>query len=75
MQDHWGYETESKPDIVEVVRCRDCRWGRYDELLHVYWCQGITRDADFFCKFGERGESNLFTDADAMKLLERGEQQ
>lgn len=24
MMDHWGYENEQKPDIVEVVRCRNC---------------------------------------------------
>ena len=42
------------PDIVEVVRCRNCRWGHYDDLLNVYWCDGVAHTDDFFCANGRK---------------------
>ena len=57
--DHWGYEKEQQPDIVEVIRCKYCdhwrhkfdddRFGECD-IGHGY----IGRD--FFCAAGERRE-------------------
>ena len=56
MKDHWGYDNEKKPDIVEVVRCKDCK------CMHIYeddtwWCEELEReiiDPFWFCKDGER---------------------
>ena len=67
MKDHWGYETESKPDIVEVVRCRNCRWGHYDDLLNVYWCDEVAHTDDFFCAIGERISNEALNGATVRK--------
>jgi len=53
-KDHWGYDKENKPDIVEVVRCRNCVYGHYDRILCLYWCGGVPHSADFFCAMGKR---------------------
>lgn len=43
----------------EIVRCKECRWGRYDELLNVYWCDETAHTDDFYCANGrEKGEQN-----------------
>ena len=55
-KDHWGYEKEEKPDIVEVVRCKYCRWGQPDVLLNIYWCDGTPHDKDFFCANGRKAD-------------------
>lgn len=58
MKDHWGYENEEKPDIVEVVRCRDCKHYAGDGM---YCANDIIVKWDyFFCYDGERedDESN-----------------
>lgn len=68
MKDHWGYDNEKKPDIVEVVRCKDCRWwdkkdgdyGYCHAAKHGYfskhWEISIYRTykSDFYCADGER---------------------
>lgn len=65
MQDHWGYETESKPDIVEVVRCKDCKhWDdvpadeTQDHECHLIDGNKnkirIVTPSDWFCPQGER---------------------
>ena len=54
-----------KPDLVEVVRCKDCVW--YDERRPyangntLYECRNIERflPPDFFCKDGERRTNEL----------------
>ena len=54
--DHWGYEKEQQPDIVEVIRCKYC--DHWDKKTHVCdrnrlferWAE------DDFCSFGERRE-------------------
>lgn len=45
-------------DVVDVVRCADCKWSQYDELFHSYWCEGCHVDADFFCANGKRKEND-----------------
>ena len=45
-----------KSDLVEVVRCKDCRWYLED----VEWCYEMSTDMceNDFCNYGERkGES------------------
>lgn len=54
MKDHWGYDKEQKPDIVEVVRCKNCIYSHYDSVLGFYWCDGVPHNADFFCASGDR---------------------
>lgn len=57
-------ETE-KEDLVEVVRCKDCRWyeNRYGEVCHnPRYGDGHANysppyvDEEYFCKDGERSE-------------------
>ena len=66
MKDHWGYDNEKKPDIVEVVRCKDCK----HYVIHVLfghrqgWCERLCdefdkslargTEEDDFCSRGER---------------------
>jgi hypothetical protein len=42
----------TKVDMVEVVRCKDCRW--YDE--RIYFCNNcnLPREQTFFCADGKR---------------------
>ena len=48
-------------DVVEVVRCKDCRYKRLetsDEGTSYYWCVnarvGLSVDEDNYCCWGER---------------------
>lgn len=47
-------------DVVQVVRCKDCRKCSYDPLFNYYWCNltlGTRRvKSDDFCSYGERKE-------------------
>ncbi len=65
MKDHWGYDNEKKPDIVEVVRCKDCkRWDgvpadeTQDHECHLFDGNEekirIATPSDWFCPAGER---------------------
>ena len=44
-------------DVVQVVRCKDCKHHAYDEIFSCYWCEypGRVRDTtpDGFCEKGE----------------------
>ena len=50
-----------KPDLVEVIRCKDCRawgkspWGKFK----VGWCMihGCHRDPDYFCASAKKRET------------------
>lgn len=59
------WEETEKEDLVEVVRCKDCRHQRfYINDKESFHCDksGIVNmhiddgDGDFFCKYGERKE-------------------
>ena len=69
MKDHWGYDNEKKPDIVEVVRCKDCRWWDKRDGANYGYCHAAkhghfskhweisiyrTYQPDFYCADGER---------------------
>lgn len=45
-------------DVVEVVRCKDCKHIRTDNVFGGSWCQfpGIFKGVkeNFFCAYGER---------------------
>ena len=44
-------------DVVQVVRCRNCKHRTYDEIFSSFWCEypGRVRDTtpDGFCEKGE----------------------
>ena len=44
-------------NVVQVVRCKDCKHHAYDEIFSCYWCEypGRVRDTtpDGFCEKGE----------------------
>lgn len=47
-------------DVVEVVRCKDCRHRIYDESRNMYYCEmyygmGSVRDNNY-CNYGERAD-------------------
>lgn len=41
-------------DAEPVVRCKDCKYSRKDELWHMRWCKGLTVKDEHFCADGER---------------------
>ena len=45
-------------DVVEIVRCKDCKYGRYDIADRGMYCgrKNVTMDTyeDDFCSYGER---------------------
>ena len=45
-------------DVVEVVRCKDCKRYRHDDVFHRWYCSiGMTKRAtskDDYCSWGER---------------------
>ena len=49
-------------DVVEVVRCRDCKYATYDKSIDSYDCHFWSGDRDQyteandFCSYGERAE-------------------
>ena len=45
-------------DVVEVVRCKDCRyWNNKVDLTYCEKKTWLGTDADDFCSFGERAEA------------------
>lgn len=50
--------TVKAADVVEVVRCKDCKW-RYSTSDCTHWlpCMDIIYNHDFYCGFGERAEA------------------
>lgn len=47
-------------DVVEVVRCKDCKWrNEGDDCTHEWWRDGIkiVEDNDF-CSYGERRDED-----------------
>lgn len=43
-------------DVVQVVRCKECRRAEKDHLFGGYWCHGYRVSPDGFCSYGERKE-------------------
>ena len=49
--------------LVEVVRCKDCKYATYDKSIDRYECRnwGLDGDeyteADDFCSYGERADT------------------
>ena len=54
------YCMETNPNLVEVVRCKECKNRVYDDSRDYYYCsmfygQGDVSDENF-CQWGERKE-------------------
>jgi len=56
-----GYEPDGNPkDMVEVVRCKDCKHGRMINILNYTCtesqnhCEHILHSPDWFCADGKR---------------------
>ena len=47
-------------DAVPVVRCRECKYRKYDDIFGMIWCNhdSCTKrvKSDDFCSYGERKE-------------------
>lgn len=48
-------------DAVQIVRCKDCKHSRKDDVFHTRWCQKpgsirVVKD-EFFCAYGERKDN------------------
>lgn len=44
-------------DVVEVVRCQDCKNGRYDMGTGGYVCGGTAHTGEFYCMYGTKKDS------------------
>jgi hypothetical protein len=49
-------------DVVEVVRCRDCKYATYDKSIDSYDCfwsgdHDQYTEANDFCSYGERADT------------------
>jgi hypothetical protein len=58
-------QAEPTADVVEVVRCRDCKYATLYSCKNDACYKGIiceyrigTGDENFFCSYGERKEDN-----------------
>ncbi len=53
-------ENASDVDVVEVVRCNECKYAEYIDDVRTLWCtecgQGRTVATDDFCSYAERRE-------------------
>ena len=54
-----GYPGAVKQEVVgELVRCKDCKHNRKDDIFRTRWCQkpghGKEVKDEFFCANGER---------------------
>ena len=60
MSDIWIIDPKPKPDVVEVVRCKDCKYykqnpyGEADEKMCMYWADWLPTEDTDFCSYGER---------------------
>ena len=45
-------------DAVPVVRCRECKYRKYDDIFGMIWCNLDSRTkrvkSDDFCSYGEK---------------------
>ena len=51
-------------DVVEVVRCKDCKYGDYDSksngaMVCLRTKDGFWRQETDFCSYGERSDDNV----------------
>ena len=56
--DMLGYQPDGNPkDLVEVVRCKDCKYGA-PTIINGVWlsvtCGGLNHRPDWFCADGKR---------------------
>lgn len=50
--DHGPIDIDLGPDVVRVVRCRDCR------KFKTYGCRMVASGYDDFCSYGERKDGD-----------------
>ena len=54
-------DTEPTADVVEVVRCKDCKWwdndGDAERCAHKYG--GMWAKSDGYCSYGERADEEI----------------
>ena len=46
-------------DLVEVVRCKDCKHKYVPDDMEDKWCYWVDTDEDDFCSYGERREKGI----------------
>jgi hypothetical protein len=50
---------EPKVDVVEVVRCKDCKYWNYEYCTQSKLKKPLETNADDFCSSGKRNESEV----------------
>ena len=49
-------------DAVPVVRCKDCKWSKRDNLLDKHWCKHFLCESEVrendYCSYGERRDGD-----------------
>lgn len=50
-------------DAVPVIRCKDCKWSKRDNLLDKHWCKHFLCESEVrendYCSYGERKNNEL----------------
>lgn len=47
-------------DVVEVVRCKDCKyWRQVNEERFACWLLGFEMDYDEYCSYGKRKDNEI----------------
>ena len=50
---------EPRADVVEVVRCKDCKYWNYEYCTQSKLKKPLETNADDYCSYGERKESEV----------------
>lgn len=50
---NWSYDWDDTPDLVVVVRCRDCRYGRASLDGENVVCHGEVHPRNWYCASGK----------------------
>ena len=53
---------KDRTDVVEVVRCKDCKHCSIDTKFGSCWCYGYSVNLDHFCSYGERRDNERKAD-------------
>lgn len=39
--------------VVEIIHCKECKFGEWNAVECAYWCQGRFRQPDWYCADAE----------------------
>ena len=54
----WEIGVPIPEDMVEVVRCNDCKWWKDCHCTNINGAMGVVENPDWFCAAGERKDND-----------------